>query len=229
MKWQVWACAATSIAAIAGTYIYFHNKPQPPGLTLIQIIKRDTYIKICKEMQEYFSGKYQIMLKKCRQVRRSLQSSSHEYEKCISLFNQETKKLAEEAQDSILNSYLISKKTFENSVNYFDSDPDLQQYVKDIVNTQIPIDSKNILPRDLAKEILDYYQDRLREFESDCPDLDEYMIINSQIGDEIFNVYGVEIEVLTGSWEVYKREFEEMYEPLRNQTYCVLASSDNSF
>lgn len=229
MKWQVWACAATTIAAITGAYLYLRSQPHPPGLALIQIIKRDTYIKICKEMQEYFSSKYQKMLKKCRQSRRLLQSSSHEYEKCISIFNQKTKKLAEKAQDSILNSYSISKKAFENSVNYFDSDPDLQQYVKDIVNTQIPINPKDILPKHLAKEILDYYQDRLREFESDCPDLDEYMIINSQIGDEIFNVYGVEIEVLTESWEIYKKEFEEMYEPLRNQTYCVLASSDNSF
>jgi hypothetical protein len=105
----------------------------------------------------------------------------------------------------------------------------LQPYANDIVNTSIPIDPKKILSKDLAKEILDYFQNRLKEYESDCPDLEEYMIINTQIEDEIFNVYGIEIEILTGSWEVYKKELEELYEPLRNQTYCVLASTDNSF
>ena len=229
MKWKILACAATAIAALAGAYILLRPKSLEPGIILIQVIKCETYMEICKSMRDFFTTKYQKKLKKYRNLRRTLPSSSLEYEKCVLEFNQKTKKIVEKAQNSILHSYSILKKTFEDSVNYYDSDPLLQPYANDIVNTSIPIDAKKILSKDLAKEILDYFQNRLKEYESDCPDLEEYMIINTQIEDEIFNVYGIEIEILTGSWEVYKKELEELYEPLRNQTYCVLASTDNSF
>lgn len=228
MKWKILACAAAALSTAAGLYFYLSRAP-PEGLSMVQIIKRSTYKTLTSQMRDYFKANYQKELRNYRQYRRTLSSRSAEYEKCVQDFNKRVQELVEEAQVLILSQYGLSKKHFQDSVNYYDLDAELQNCAAEMVDPTVQVEDGQILPKEEAKNILDFYQARLKEYESECPELEEYMIINIQIEDEIFRKFKIELEVLNASWEVYKDEFQERYEQLRNQTYCVMASTDNSY
>ena len=229
MKWKGWVYAATALATAAGLYLYLKSPAPPNGLTIVQIIKRSTYKSLTTQMRVYFKENYQKELINYRKTRRLLLSRSAEYEKCVQDFNKRVQDLVEEAQVLVLTRFGLSKKHFQDSVNYFDLDPELQSCAGEMVDPTIQVESGQILGKEETKKILDFYQARLKEYESECPELEEYMIINVQIEDEIYRKFKVELEVLNASWEVYKEEFQDLYEQLRNQTYCVMASTDNSY
>lgn len=231
MKWKYLAYAGLAASALvaAGAYFYWKSNGENSGIVLKQVIKREFYIQLIQEMRQYFNLRYLKSVKEYRETRRKFEPQSSEYENAVVAFHHKTQALVEDAQKEVLRRYRLSKDNFELSVNFYDTDPELKDLVASIVDTKITINSDQILDRDETKRILDYYQSRLREFESDCPDLEEYMIINTRIEDEVFNEFGIELDVLTESWEIYKKDIEELYEQIRNQTYCVLASTDNSF
>jgi hypothetical protein len=232
MKWEYLAyaaVAATTVAAITGAYFYHHSNTCASGIILKQVIKKSTYIQIIQEMREFTNSGYQKKLKEFREKRRKLDPESLEYEKLVISFNHESKSLVEQAQELVLKKYRLTQSHFEDSVNFYDSDPELQNLVINVFDTFISVKEEQLLGLEETKRILDYYQSRLKEYESDCPDLEEYMIINNKIEDEVFKLFSIEIEVMNASWEIYKKEIEDMYEAIRNQTYCVLASTDNSF
>jgi hypothetical protein len=229
MYWRSWAYSAAALAAATGLILFLKPRALPSGLKVITIINRSSYIEISSEMRKYFQKRYKTSLKAHRAYRRSLISRSAEYQESIQSFNKSVNDLVSEAQVNVLSWYKLSQNYFENSVNYYDLDPDVKHYAEKVFDMDLPVSESQIMGPEKTKTILDYYQSRLREYESECPELEEYMIINAQIHDEIFRKFEIEIEVLNASWEKNKEEFGDMYEGLRNQTYYVLASTENSF
>lgn len=228
MKWKHLVYSAAAMATATSLLLCLKSRAVPAGLQQVQIINLKSYVQISTEMREYFKERYVRSQRKLREYRRSLISRSAEYEQAIKDFNKKVRLLVAEAQEQVLKKFRLTKKQFEDSVNYYDSDLNVRNLAEKIYDVGMPVQEKEILEPEQTKAVIDFYKERLEEYESDCPELDEYMIINAQIHDEIFRKFKVEIEVVDASWERYREEFGNMYEGLRSQTFYVLASTENS-
>ncbi|OMJ87109.1 hypothetical protein SteCoe_11259 [Stentor coeruleus] len=229
MAARIFAYAAAALCTTAAVAMYIRSRNNSKDYIKKTILTKESYKEVCHEIRKYFSEIYYKELNLSRIERRSLISRSAEYEKIASNFQKRLKPMLEEAQLKTIKQYRISKKYFEDSVNYYDSDPELKEFGDQLVQ---PLPMKNTgkkLSKEETRVILNYYSTRLKEFESECPDLDEYMLINMQIEDEIYRTYKVEMEDLNAGFEMYKSDMEDIVEPLKNQTSYVFASTDDSF
>ena len=221
----------TALVAAGSLSLFLLTKLRTKQKILIKkhILNKESYAEITTEIRKNYSKLYWAELNKSRCQRRAFQVRSAEYEKCVSSFQRKMKNLLEESQKSIISKYRISETVFQESVNYYDSDPRMKEYGEKLVQPLPPEHISSNLNKEEAKKILNFYSMRLKEFESECPDLDEYLVINNQIEDEIYRNFKIEIEELNAVFEKYKNEFEEIVEPLKNQTSYILASTDDSF
>jgi hypothetical protein len=228
MSLKYYALASVAVCASLGLAFYLHKHRLSPDYLTIKVLSPDSYIAITKAMREFYSKNYWKELAQFRSQRRELNPRSAEYQKIADNFQSLVKNLVIKAQERILREFGISTEDFERSVNFYDSDPELKQYGCDLVNPYSKNNSEIRLSKGKTKEILVFYSERMKEFESDCPDLDEYMLNNMEIEDEVFRRFGVDIEDVNAAWEVHKKDMEEIVDPLKNQTHYVLASSSDS-
>ena len=192
------------------------------------ILSKECYKEVTIAIRKQFSLLYWPELKKSRDQRRKLQARSAEYEKCVSHFQKKIKNLIEEATKKVTKEFGISNTIFEDSVNYFDSDADLREYGEKLV-VPLPIENKKVrLSREETKKVLTVYSMRLKDCDTGCPDLDEYLILNTQIEDEIYRAFRIEIEELTQALELYD-DLDDLVEPLKSQTSYILASTDDTY
>lgn len=229
MAARIFTYAAAALCTTAAVVLYIRSRNNSKDYINKTILTKESYREVCHEIRKYFSEIYYKELNVSRIERRALISRSAEYEKIVSNFQKRLKPMLEEAQLKITKQYRISKKYFEDSVNYYDSDPDLKEFGDQLVQPLPLKNSGKKLAKEETRVILNFYSARLKEFESECPDLDEFMLINTQIEDEVYRTYKIEMEELNAAFEIYKNEMEEIVEPLKSQTSYVFASTDDSF
>ena len=176
-----------------------------------------------------FSSRYWPELTKSRDERRKYYPDSPEYHTCVLTFQKTIKRLLEESTNIVLKNYRISKEVFEESVNFYDSDPELKQHGENLVkpiNRELP---PTKLSREATKSILVYFSNKLREKNNECLDFDEYIVTTSQIEDEIYNMDRIEIEEFNYAVEKYQDHLGDIIKSMKQQTSSILASSDTSF
>lgn len=223
------AYAAAALCTTTAVVLYLRSKSSPQDLITKTILTKESHIKITQKIREIFSMIYWKELKNARIERRKFQARSAQYETVVSGFQKKIKSFLEQAQAQVLKEYRVTKACFEDSINFYDSDPNFKQYGCDLVKPLPENKKKEVLSREETKEILTFYSERYKEYENDCPDLDEYMEINCEIEDEIYRIYKVEIEEVNAAFEAYEKEMEEIVEPLKNQTHYILESNDRSY
>lgn len=215
--------------ASAASYAYYKSGQKSCTLIKKVILAKESYIEITQKIRKVFTEIYRPELKKSREERRKLQARSSEYEKCVSAFQNTMKVILDEASKRVIKEYGINNKILEDSVNYFDSDSEMKEYGEKLVQP-LPFEPSEVrLTKEETKKILHFYLARSKESETDCPDLDDYLVMNSQIEDEIYRNFRVEIEDVNHAYEIYKKDLEEIVEPLKTQTSYILASADDSF
>lgn len=94
--------------------------------------------------------------------------------------------MLEEANKKVIKLFRITNAIFEDSVNYYDSDMELHEFGESLI-VPLPVENCELrLSKENTKKALKIYTKRIEECDLGCPDLDEYLILNSQIEDEIF-------------------------------------------
>ena len=228
MEIKLLAISAAAIFTTAAGYFFFSSKRNKSILIKKHILSKESYKEVTFAIRKQFSAIYWPDFKKSRDERRKLQARSAEYEKYVSQFQKKIKDLIEEATKKVLKDFGISNSIFEDSVNYFDSDDDLREYGEKLV-VPLPIENNQArLSREDTKKVLTVYSMRLRECDRGCPDLDEYLILNTQIEDEIYRTFRIEMEELNHAVEMYD-DLEDLVEPLKSQTSYILASTDDTY
>lgn len=195
----------------------------------VVILTEKSFIEICQKIRKEYSNNYWPAVKVCRNERRKFPARSENYERVISDFQKKTKAYLDEATKSVTSKYRISPRIFEDSVNYYDSFEEISHYSEEIVKPAYTEEIKSKLTKDQVVEFMVYYSNRFTELNVDYLDFDEYLVVTSQIEDEIFSKYQIEVEELNHEYEKYKDELEDIVEPLKNQTSYILASTDDSF
>ena len=228
MAFRIIVYASALVLAGASSFLYIRSKKKSQSLIKKQILNRESYKAFTHAIRVAYTANYWPELKKSREERRKLQARSAEYEKCVSNFQKKMKVLLNDATKKAIKDFGISEKIFEESVNYFDNDSELREYGEKLVQplTQEP---GILLSKEEVRKILNFFSSRAKENESECLDLDEYIVSNSQIEDEIFRTYKLEIEDVNFAFEKYKNDLEEIVEPLKNQTSYILASSEDAY
>jgi hypothetical protein len=229
MGWKYLAYAATALCASVGIIVYLKKRQSSSDFITTKVLSPESYKEVATAMRALYSKNYWKELALSRSKRRNLLARSAEYEKEVTDFQNLVKELVQRAQKQILGEYRIKSEYFENSVNFYDSDYEMKQYGNDLVNPYSNESQKKKLGKEETERILTYYSSRMKDFEIECPDLDEYMIINMEIEDEIFRNFKVEIEEVNAAWEMHKKDLEDIVEPLKNQTHFILASTNDSY
>jgi thymidylate synthase len=225
----VLSAAAMLLASTAGVFYWRSMITAPQEYTQRRILAKDSYKELTIEIRKVFTDKYWPEQKKSREERRKCHPESAEYQTCVLNFQKTIKKLIEESTIEVLKKYRIAKEIFEESVNFYDSDEELKEYGENIVkpnNQELP---PTKLSMSDTNKILQYFANKLREKNSDCLDFDEYLVITSQIEDEIYKAYRIEIEEVNNAFEKYKDHLEDVVESMKQQTSSILASTDTSF
>ena len=226
---EIKALLISAVAIFSSAGCFFYSSMRSKSILIKKyILSKECYKEVTIAIRKQFSLLYWPELKKSRDQRRKLQARSAEYEKCVSHFQKKIKNLIEEATKKVTKEFGISNTIFEDSVNYFDSDADLREYGEKLV-VPLPIENKKVrLSREETKKVLTVYSMRLKDCDTGCPDLDEYLILNTQIEDEIYRAFRIEIEELTQALELYD-DLDDLVEPLKSQTSYILASTDDTY
>jgi len=82
---------------------------------------------------------------------------------------------------------------------------------------------------DKTKQILLSFSQKLKERNADYAEVDEYLVATSQIEDEIFRAYKIEMEEFNAAVEKHKEHVNEILDDMKQTTSAIMASSDNSF
>ena len=164
-----------------------------------------------------------------RDERRRYHPDSGDYQTTVLNFQKVIKRLIEESTNEVLKIYRLGKEIFEESVNFYDSDIEMKEYGENLIKPIGQIMAPTKLSKNDTNKILQYFSNKLKEKNSECLDFDEYLVITSQVEDEIYKAYRIEIEEVTAAYEKYKDDLEEVVEAMKMQTSSIMASTDNSF
>ncbi|CAG9335069.1 unnamed protein product [Blepharisma stoltei] len=224
------AIAGCVIAISAGILVYLYQKKnQKNDMLKVEILSKESFIEICQKIRKEYSNNYWPAVKACRIERRKYPPRSEHYEHAIVNFQKKTKAFLDHATEHVTKNYRVSPKVFEDSVNYYDSFPEISQYSEEIVKPAYTEDIKLHLTKERVIEFMMYYSNRFTELNADYLDFDEYLVVTSQIEDEIYSNYQIEVEELNNEYEKYKAELEDIVEPMKTQTSYILAAADDSF
>lgn len=223
------SAAAMLIASTASILYWKKRQSHQDDFTQRQILTRDSYKEIATEIRLAFSRKYWPEVKKFRNERRSFSPYSQNYQNIVFNFQKVIKRLIEESTLEVLKEFRVNKEIFEESVNFYDDDPELKEYGENLIKA-LPLEAnKTILSKARTNEILSYYSTRLKEKNSECLELDDYLLSTSEIEDEIFKRYEIEMEDLTSAVEEYKDYLQNIVEDMRRETSNIMSSTDVSF
>ncbi|CAG9326499.1 unnamed protein product [Blepharisma stoltei] len=223
--------AGCAVAISAGVFLYFYTRKKQKGNMLrVEILSKESFIEICQNIRSQYSNNYWPAVKECRIERRRYSPKSENYEQAIVNFQRRTKAFLDSATEQVTRKYGISHKIFENSVNYYDSFPEIAQYSEELVKPAYTEEIKSDLTVNQVRDVMIYYSNRFNELNADyLGDFEDYYIVTSQIEDEIYKKYKIEVEELNNEYEKYKTELEDIVEPMKTQTSYILASADDSF
>lgn len=223
------SAAAVLLASTAGVY-YWKLKPKPnTDFMQVQLLTPESYKEIAVKIRECFNNKYWPELKTCREQRRRCNPASPEYQAIVLNFQKVIKRILDESTHEVLTRFRIPKQTFEDSVNFYDSDPELKEYGENIIKP-LPVEiSRSKLDAEKTKQILFTFNQKLKERNADYVEVDEYITTTSQIEDEIFRAYKIEMEEFNAAVEKHKDFVNEILDDMKQTTSAVMASSDNSF
>ncbi|OMJ85757.1 hypothetical protein SteCoe_12823 [Stentor coeruleus] len=223
------AAAAMFLAGTAGAFYWRTLNPESESFIHKKILTPDSYKEITSAIRSRFSSKYWPELKAYRTERRRCHPDSAEYQTSVLNFQKTIKRMVEESTNEILKEFRVNKDVFEESVNFYDSDLELKEYGESLIKPINPVLPPTKLSMNDTNTILQYYSNNLKDKNSDIIDFDEYLVITSQIEDEIYRNYRIEIEEVTNAFEKYKDHLEDVVESMKMQTSSILASTDNSF
>jgi hypothetical protein len=226
---EIASAAVMLLASSAGVYfLKFRRKPDEDFLQ-VQILTPDSYKEITTQIRTLFNQKYWVELKLCRELRRRCLSTSQEYQSIVLNFQKVIKKILEDSTFEVLNHFRVNKKTFEESVNFYDNDLELKEFGDSIIKP-LPIEFTRIkLTADQTKQILMSFNEKLKEKNQEYTEVDEYLVATSQIEDEIFKEHRIEMEEFNAAVEKYKKVVNDIVEDMKITTSAIMASSDNSF
>jgi hypothetical protein len=220
---------AMILASTAGVFIWRKRKNQGSDFLQRQILTRESYKEITSTIRLKYSQKYWPQVKKFRIERRTYSPSSQIYHNIVVNFQKIIKKLIDESTAEVLKDFRVSKEIFEESVNFYDEDPELKEYGENLIKAIPEETNKSVLSRALTNEILRYFSNRLKEKNSECIELDDYLLSTSEIEDEIFKRYNVEMEELTFAVEEYKEYLHEIVDDMKRETSTLMVTGDDSF
>lgn len=216
-----------AVCAVSG-YV-FSKKKVRKDIHMVQILTSDSYIEVIEEIRKLYSEQYYTKLFKVRTQRRRYAPKSLEYQRIMQDFNKETKSILEDSTSSIIRKYRTNLKTFENSVNYYDSDPELKTYAENLSYPTYQCKEEPVSSLEEIKDILSYFSQRFKDLGVEDMELDDYMVVSSQVEDEVYARYGLEIEAVNAGYQLYEGECAEIAEPMKSQTSYILAAADDSF
>lgn len=223
------SAAAMLLASTASLLYWKKRQSQDSDFTQRQILTRESYKEITTGIRQNFSKKYWPEVRKFRNERRTYSPYSQTYQNIVLNFQKVIKRLVDESTHEVLKDFRVYKEIFEESVNFYDEDPELKEYGENLIKA-IPIDgNKMILSKARTNEILSYFSSRLKEKNAECLELDDYLLSTSEIEDEIFKRYEVEMEDLTSAVEEYKDYLQDIVEDMRRETSNIMSSTDVSF
>jgi hypothetical protein len=230
MKPAVFSAAAALIAGTAGLFLWKKKNPSAEvSFVRKSILTPDSYREITSAIREQFNVRYWPELKRSRDERRRCHPDSAEYQTIVLNFQKTIKRLNDESTEMVLKTFRLPKSIFEESVNFFDSDEELKEFGENLIKPIPRLAQQTKLSMGDTKRILEYFSTKLKEKNYECLDVDEYLVLTSQIEDEIYKAYRIEIEELNSAYEKFKDSLEEIVEPMKMQTSSIMASSDNSF
>ena len=226
---SLFSLGAMLLASTAGVIMWRKSKSGQSDFLQRRILTRDSYKEITAAIRVRYSSKYWPEVKKFRIERRSFSPSSQSYHNIVNNFQKTIKKLIDESTQEVLKTFRVEKEIFEESVNFYDEDPELKECGENLIKP-LPIETcRNLLSRAMTNEILIYFSNRLKEKNSECIELDDYLLSTSEIEDEIFKRFGIEMEELTYAVEEYKEYLHEIVDDMRRETSTMMNSVDTSF
>lgn len=226
---KYFSAAAMLLAGTAGAFYWRSVQSAPSEYINRRILTPDSYKEIATCIRKVFSEQYWKEIKKSRDERRKYIPDSGEYQDCVLNFQKTIKRLLEEATVIVLQEYRVSKEIFEESVNFYDSDFELKDFGDNLIK---PL-SQDLPPAKISindtRKILHYFDSKLKDKNSECLELDDYIVATCQIEDEVYKSYRIEVEDVTNMVERNKSEFEEIVDSMKQQTSSILASADTSY
>ena len=226
---EIASAAAVLLASTASLFFYNLRKKPNDDFLQVQILTCESYKEITSQIRNTFNQKYWIELKSSREQRRRSMPASQEYQTIVLNFQKVIKRILEESTLEVLSHYRVNKRVFEESVNFYDNDPELKEFGDNIIKP-LPIEYNRIkLNAELTKQILLFFNSRLKERNEDCIEVDEYLVAAAQIEDEIFKEHKIEMEEFNAAVEKYKHYVNDIVEDMKFTTSTIMAGSDNSF
>ena len=226
---EIASAAAVLIASTASLFFYNQHKKSNKDFQQVHILTCESYKEIATQIRNTFNQKYWTELKSCREHRRRSMPGSQEYQTIVLNFQKIIKRILEESTLQGLSHFRVHKAVFEESVNFYDNDSELKEFGDNIIKP-LPIEFSRIkLNAELTKQILLFFNSRLKEKNEDFSEVDEYLVSTAQIEDEIFKEHKIEMEEFNAAVEKYKHYVNDIVEDMKFTTSTIMAGSDNSF
>ena len=198
----------------------------PPTLTTdcklvpIDVIPRDALLAYFQRTRERYSRQYRPLKVASRSQRRQVSAGSEAYEAVVVNFDNDSTKLMAEVAHAVMEEMGITETLVNQSLIIYTSDEEVQHAWEDTNEAINFATAPKGLTLEKMREILTYYQDHL--IAPDETNLSEYLVSVAMVEDDIFRLYGYEVEEVEKAYERDKTVLKDMTEPLVALTKSVI-------
>lgn len=220
--YTLWIASFCAIG-LSLAYVLLRKRSSGVSYFTIKLLTRESVLLVTKEVRELYSEMYLRLRHQSRVQRRKHDRNSIEYRQAIEELSSSTKKILEKASQSVFAKYSLTEALFDDSIAYFEDDPDVSQNAEsmcEVLNSTLCPDS--LTPAKL-REVFQYYLDRLKVLEEA-----DLMVKAAVISDEIWETYGFESEQIDVAYQKYKEDVEDLALMIKEETSEALDSEDNS-
>lgn len=219
--------AGAVLFGCTGLYLWMNrSRISPPPITTdcklvpIDVIPRDILLTYFRRTRERYSRQYRPLKVSSRSKRRQVTAGSQAYEAVVMGFDDDSTKLMAEVAHAVMEEMGITETLVNQSLIIYTSDEEVQHAWEDTNEALNYATTPKGLTVEKMREILTYYQDHLAA--PDETNLSEYLVSVAMVEDDIFRLYGYEVEEVEKAYERDKTALKDMTEPLVALTKSVI-------
>lgn len=189
-------------------------------LVPIEVVSREVLLDYFHRTRERYSRQYRSMKVASRAKRRQVTSGSPAYEEIVREFDDDSTKLMKEIATSVMDEMHLTEQLINQSLIIYSTDEEIEQ-AKEDTNSAINYASvPKALTVEKMREILTYYQDHLEV--PDETNISDYLVSVAMVEDDIYRLYGYEVEEVEKAYERDEGQLKDMTESLVALTKSVI-------